>query len=265
MTLMDNINLTDLDVEKLNSNKGLHTLLSNEVYNLEKALRFINYEKKLKKLQIELVKLQTWVINNNERVIVIFEGRDAAGKGGAIRRTTERINQRHYRIMALPKPSEEERTQWYFQRYIRQFPKAGEIVFFDRSWYNRAVVEPVNGFCTDEEYTIFMNQVNDFERMITESGIRLVKIYMSISKSEQAKRFNEIKNDPLKHWKMTPVDEKAQGLWDVYTKYKKLMFENNKKENIPFKVIRANRKTSARIEVIQHILNSIPYDKTLEV
>ena len=262
---MEKYTLTDSDVAKLNSNKGLKVLLSGAIYNPAKALRYLNYEKKLKKLQIELVKMQTWAIQNEERIIIIFEGRDAAGKGGAIRRITERINQRHFRIMALPKPSEEEKTQWYFQRYVNQFPKAGEIVFFDRSWYNRAVVEPVNGFCTDEEYTIFMNQVNDFERMITESGIKLVKIYMSISKSEQAKRFNEIKSDPLKQWKMTPVDEKAQGLWDVYTKYKKLMFENTKKGSIPFKVIRANRKTSARIDVIQHILKAIPYDKTLEV
>ncbi len=262
---MEKLILTDSDVKKLNSNKGLRALLSKEPYNLAKSLRYINYEKKLKKLQSELVKLQTWVIKNNERVIVIFEGRDAAGKGGAIRRITERINPRHIRIVALPKPSEEEKTQWYFQRYISQFPNAGEIVFFDRSWYNRAIVEPVNGFCTQEEYAVFMNQVNDFERMITESGIRLVKIYMSISKSEQAKRFNEIKSDPLKQWKMTPVDEKAQGLWDVYTKYKRLMFENTKKGNIPFKVIRANRKTSARIEAIQYVLKALPYDKTIEV
>ena len=264
---MEKHNLTDSDVKKLNSKKGLQNLLSNEPYNPAKAIRYVDYEKNLKKMQIELVKLQAWVINNNERVIIIFEGRDAAGKGGAIRRITERINQRHFRIMALPKPSEDEKTQWYFQRYVNQFPKAGEIVFFDRSWYNRAVVEPVNGFCTDEEYNIFMDQVNDFERMITQSGIRLVKIYMSISKSEQAKRFNDIKNDPLKQWKMTAVDEKAQELWDVYTKYKKLMFENTKNGDTTttFKVIRANRKTSARIDVIQHILNSIPYDKTLEV
>ncbi len=262
---MEQFHLTAKDAEKLNTNKGLRVLLAKEPYNLAKAIRYLDYEKKLKRLQVELVKLQTWSIQNGERVIVIFEGRDAAGKGGAIRRITERINPRHIRIVALPKPSEEEKSQWYFQRYINQFPNAGEIVFFDRSWYNRAVVEPVNGFCTDEEYAIFMNQVNDFERMIIESGIRLVKIYMSISKSEQAKRFHEIKNDPLKQWKMTPVDEKAQGLWDVYTKYKKLMFENTKKGGIPFKVIRANRKTSARIEVIQHILKSIPYDKTLEV
>jgi len=262
---MEKYTLTDNDVEKLNTKKGLRVLLSEEPYNLAKAIRFLDYEKKLKKLQSELVKLQTWAIKNNERVIIIFEGRDAAGKGGAIRRITERINPRHLRIVALPKPSEEEKSQWYFQRYVNQFPRAGEIVFFDRSWYNRAVVEPVNGFCTDEEYNIFMNQVNDFERMITESGIRLVKIYMSISKSEQARRFNDIKSDPLKHWKMTAVDEKAQELWDVYTKYKRLMFDNTKNGDIPFKVIRANRKTSARIEVIQHILKSIPFDRSLKV
>jgi len=262
---MEKFTFTDADVAKLNTKKGLRVLLSEQPYNPAKAIRYLDYEKKLKKLQVDLVRLQSWVINNNERVIIIFEGRDAAGKGGAIRRITERINPRHIRIVALPQPSEEEKTQWYFQRYISQFPKAGEIVFFDRSWYNRAVVEPVNGFCTQEEYTIFMNQVNDFERMITESGIRLVKIYMSISKSEQAERFNDIKNDPLKHWKMTPVDEKAQELWDEYTNYKNLMFENTKNGDIPFQVIRANRKTSARINVIQHILKSIPYDKTLEV
>lgn len=186
-------------------------------------------------------------------------------EGGAIRRITERINPRHMRIVALPKPNEDQKTQWYFQRYVEQFPKAGEILFFDRSWYNRAVVEPVNGFCTQEEYQIFMNQVNDFERMILESGIRLVKIYMSITKKEQAKRFNDIKNDPLKQWKMTPVDEKAQELWDDYTEYKRAMFSKTNTAISPWKVIRANRKTAARINVINHILKSIPYDKNLEV
>ena len=262
---MDKYNLNEANVKKLNTHKGLKALLAKEPYNIAKALRFINYERRLKKLQVELVKLQTWAIENNERIIVVFEGRDAAGKGGAIRRITERINPRHIRIIALSKPTEEEKTQWYFQRYVNQFPRAGQMVFFDRSWYNRAVVEPVNGFCTEEEYKIFMNQVNDFERMITESGIRLVKIYMSISKSEQAQRFEDIKSDPLKHWKMTAVDEKAQELWDVYTKYKKMMFENTEKGGIPFKVIKANRKTIARINAIQYILSEIPYDKNLKI
>jgi polyphosphate kinase 2 len=229
--------------------------------NPEKSVRFIDYIKKLKRLQVELIRMQSCIIENNQRVIVIFEGRDAAGKGGAIRRLSERINPRFFRIVALPRPTEEEQTQWYFQRYIKEFPKAGEILFFDRSWYNRAVVEPVNGFCSEEEYDIFMTQVNDFERMITQSGIQLVKIYMSISKKEQSKRFLDIKNNPLKIWKMSKVDERAQELWDSYTLYKKKMFDNTKKGGIPFKVIRANRKTEARIETIEHILNAIPYDK----
>ena len=263
---MEKFKLTQEDADILNSNKGLTALLSKEPYNLEKAIRYVNYEKKLKKLQVELIRMQTWAINENERIIVIFEGRDGAGKGGAIRRITERINPRHFRIVALPKPSLDEQTQWYFQRYVENFPKAGEIIFFDRSWYNRAVVEPVNEFCTLEEHEIFMNQVNDFERMITESGIRLVKIYMSISKREQKKRFEDIRKNPLKQWKMTAVDKRAQELWDVYTEYKNKMFAKTKESGIaPWKIIRANRKTFARVSVINHILKSIPYDKDLEI
>jgi polyphosphate kinase 2 len=261
---MENINIPLIE-KKINSKKGLLALLSKEPISVERAVRFVDYEKKLEKLQVELIKLQTWAINNNERVIVLFEGRDAAGKGGAIRRITERINPRHMRILALAKPTEDEQTQWYFQRYVNQLPKAGEMVFFDRSWYNRAVVEPVNGFCTKEEYDVFMNQVNDFERMITESGIYLVKIYMSISKKEQEKRFSDIKRDPLKQWKMTAVDKKAQELWEDYTAYKKAMFSKTNTEKSPWKVIRANRKTEARINVINHILKQIPYDKDIEV
>ena len=257
--------LNQQDLEKLNSTKGLHAMLQNKEISLKKTIRYVDYTKQLKALQVELIRQQACIIEKGQRVIVIFEGRDAAGKGGAIRRITERINPRHFRIVALPKPTQEEQSQWYFQRYIRQFPKAGEIVFFDRSWYNRAVVEPVNGFCTDEEYRVFMNQVNDFERMITESGIILVKIYMSISKKEQSIRFEEIRNNPLKHWKMSKVDERAQELWDTYTLYKKKMFENTKRGGIPFKVIKANRKTDARINVVKHMLDSIPYDKNREI
>ena len=257
--------LSPSDIKQLNSKKGLVALLDKQPLNVNKALRYIKYEKKLQKLQVELIRLQTWAIQNEERIIIVFQGRDAAGKGGAIRRITERINPRHMRIVALPKPTADEQSQWYFQRYVEQFPKAGEMVLFDRSWYNRAVVEPVNGFCTQEEYHIFMNQVNDFERMILESGIHLVKIYMSISKKEQAKRFADIKADPLKQWKMTKLDEKAQGLWDQYTEYKNAMFEKTNTEISPWKIIRANRKTEARINVINHILNSIPYDKELVI
>jgi polyphosphate kinase 2 len=188
-----------------------------------------------------------------------LKGRDAAGKGGAIRRITQYINPRHFRIVALNIPTEDERKQWFFQRYIQQLPKPGKIVFFDRSWYNRAVVEPVNGFCTDEEYEIFMSQVNDFEKMLTQSNTYLIKFYFSISKKEQAKRFREIKNDPLKRWKMTPVDEKAQALWDDYTFYKEKMFEQTNTDHAPWKIIDANKKAPARMEAIIHLLKTIPY------
>jgi|TARA_B110000240_G_scaffold59589_1_gene67844 polyphosphate kinase 2 len=257
--------LTEQELHKLTTKKGFLALLSKAPLSIERSLRYVDYERKLKKLQVELIRLQTWAINNNERVIIVFQGRDAAGKGGAIRRLTERINPRHMRIVALSKPTEDEQSQWYFQRYVAQFPKAGEIVFFDRSWYNRAVVEPVNGFCTKGEYEVFMNQVNDFEKMILESGIHLVKIYMSISKKEQAKRFADIKGNPLKQWKMTKLDEKAQILWEQYTEYKNAMFQKTNTTISPWKVIRANRKTEARVNVINHVLNSIPYDKDLEI
>ena len=237
-----NTDYTEKDVKILNSNKGLHALMTQNGYDLDKAIRYVKYEKQLEKLQVELIKLQTWVIKNNEKVVVIFEGRDAAGKGGAIRRIIERLNPRHLSVVALPKPTEDEATQWYFQRYVNVLPKGGEIIFFDRSWYNRAGVEPVNGFCTQQEYDIFMGQVNGFEKMIEESGVKLVKIYMSISKREQIKRFKEIKANPLKVWKMSAVDEKAQELWDVYTEYKRKMFENTRNGGHPFKVIKAKEK-----------------------
>ena len=259
------IEIASKNLKKLNSKIGLLSLLSKKPLNLDRAIRYVDYQKKLKKLQVELIRLQTWVINKEERIIVIFEGRDAAGKGGAIRRLTERINPRYMRIVALSKPSKDQQSQWYFQRYIEQLPKAGEIVFFDRSWYNRAVIEPVNEFCTQKEYEVFMNQVNDFERMILESGIHLVKIYMSISKKEQSKRFADIKSDPLKQWKMNKLDEKAQDLWEDYTEYKNAMFQKTNTKISPWKIIRANRKTDARVNVINHILDRIPYDKKLEI
>lgn len=252
--------LSKKDLEDLNTKVGLKQLFANEKVDPQKALKQTRYELELRSLQAELVKLQTWVIDNKKKVVVIFEGRDAAGKGGAIRRIAAHINPRHYRIVALPKPSEDEIGQWYFQRYVNRLPKPGEIVFFDRSWYNRAIVEPVNGFCTKTEYDRFMNQVNDFERMIIESGTHLIKFYFSIDKAEQAKRFDEIKKSPLKKWKITPVDEKAQELWDDYTLYKKLMLKKTDVPESPWVVINANKKTSARLESIKHILKTIPYE-----
>jgi len=253
--------LTEEDLKLLNSKVGLTHLLSQkgDILDYKKALRYVRYDVRLHELQTELIKLQNWVINNNKKIVIIFEGRDAAGKGGAIRRITEFINPRHFNILALPKPTEEEEGQWYFQRYINYLPKQGEIVFFDRSWYNRAVVEPVNKFCTQEEYKTFLNQVNSFEEMLIDSGTYLMKFYFSISKEEQEKRFKEIKSSPLKKWKMTKVDEKAQTLWDTYTQYKKRMFKKTDSAHAPWTIIKANKKTKARIEVIEHILDRIPY------
>lgn len=256
---MENLNFNHEDLSILNSHAGLKHLFSEEKLDCRKAIKLYTYEKNFRPLQVELVQLQNWIIEKKKKVVIIFEGRDAAGKGGAIRQITSAINPRHYRTVALAQPTIDEKGQWYFQRYVNQLPKPGEIVFFDRSWYNRAIVEPVNGFCTKEAYKIFMNQVNDFENMILESDTYLIKFYFSITKKEQARRFKNIKNDPLKKWKMTPVDKKAQKLWDKYTKYKDLMFAKTNTKKSPWVIIDANDKTTARIEAAQHILTTIPY------
>ena len=251
--------LTEEEVNLLNSKIGLHTALKSKNFNLNKVLDESKYIVDLKKQQEELIKLQNWVIKEEKKVVVLFEGRDAAGKGGAIRRITEYINPRHFRIVALNIPTDDERKQWFFQRYINELPKPGEIVFFDRSWYNRAVVEPVNNFCTEKEYKTFMLQVNEFEKMLIQSDTNLIKLYFSITKSEQAKRFKEIKNSPLKRWKMTTVDEKAQALWNEYSKYKNRMFKTTDTDHAPWKIINANQKINARMSAIKHILKAIPY------
>ncbi len=253
-------NISEKELILLNKKKSLKLFLSRDNVTVSRVLRYLKYETRLKKLQEELIKLQKWAVENNEKIVIIFEGRDAAGKGGAIRRVTEHLNPREFRVVALPKPTVEEKGQWYFQRYINQLPQEGKIVFFDRSWYNRAIVEPVNSFCTQHEYDIFMNQVNDFERMIIESGVRLIKFYFSISKSEQKKRFEEIITSPVKKWKFSAVDQNALELWSNYTAYKDKMFEKTNTKIAPWKVIKANRKTKARIEAIEYILDSIPYD-----
>ena len=250
---------TEHEVKLLNSKIGLHALLKNKKVDVPSILEGVKYTYNLKKKQEELIKLQNWVINENKKVVILFEGRDAAGKGGAIRRITEYINPRQFKIVALNIPTSDERQQWFLQRYINHLPKPGEMVFFDRSWYNRAVVEPVNNFCTQEEYKIFMSQVNNFEKMLIQSDTYLIKLYFSISKEEQAKRFREIKNSPVKRWKMTPLDERAQDLWDEYTIYKEKMFDVTNTELAPWTVIDANNKSEARLEAITHILKSIPY------
>ena len=252
-------NLTEKDVEVLNSKVGLRQLIRSSKVNLERSVRYANYDNRLKELQAEMIKLQTWIIRNKKKAVIIFEGRDAAGKGGAIRRITAHINPRAFRSVALPKPTSEEAGQWYFQRYVQKLPKPGEMLFFDRSWYNRAVVEPVNGFCTEKEYDIFMQHVNEFEKMLVQSDTYVIKLYFSISKEEQKRRFDDIKEDPLKRWKMSAVDEKAQDLWDEYTKYKEVMFEKTNTEHSPWTVVDANKKIDARLNSLQHILDRIPY------
>ena len=253
--------VSDKELDVLNSKLGMRNLFANEKLDLNRVIKQTKYEIKLRELQAELIKMQTWTIEKNKKIVVLFEGRDAAGKGGAIRRITAHINPRHYRTVALPKPTVVEEGQWYFQRYVNRLPKPGEIVFFDRSWYNRAVVEPVNGFCSQKQYKTFMGQVNEFEKMIIESDTYLIKLYFSISKREQAKRFKEIQSDPLKRWKMSPVDRKAQELWDTYTAYKERMFKATNTKIAPWTIIKANRKTSARIKAIEHLLKVIPYKK----
>ncbi len=259
MKTVKEINLTAEDLKLLNSKLGLRRLFSSKNIDLEKTLREVRYENNLLERQIELVKLQTWAIKNNKKIVILFEGRDAAGKGGAIRRIASHINPRYYRKVALNKPTEDEQGQWYFQRYVNELPKPGKIIFFDRSWYNRAVVEPVNGFCTEEEYKTFMNQVNDFEKMIIQSDLYLIKFYFSISKEEQQKRFDEIKKSDLKRWKMSAVDERAQELWYEYTKYKEVMLKDTNSEHAPWVIIQANKKTEARLAAIDHLLKTIPY------
>jgi polyphosphate kinase 2 len=219
----------------------------------------LDYENELKNLQIELLKLQNYVKDKGLKILMIFEGRDAAGKGGTIKRITEHLNPRGARVVALDKPSDVEKTQWYFQRYTQHLPSAGEIVLFDRSWYNRGGVEPVMGFCTPQEHQEFLNQVGEFEHMLVSSGIILFKFYFSVSKDEQAKRFKERKTDPLKQFKLSPVDAKSQDLWEKYTEMKYSMLRASHTGNAPWVIIRSDNKKKARINCIKHILSGVQY------
>ncbi len=217
------------------------------------------YFAELFRLQGELIKLQDWVVHKKLKVVVIFEGRDAAGKGGAIKRITQRLNPRVCRVAALPAPSEREKTQWYFQRYISHLPAGGEIVLFDRSWYNRAGVEKVMGFCTNEEYEEFLRTVPQFEQMLVRSGIILIKYWFSISDEEQHVRFKMRIHDPLKQWKLSPMDLESRRLWEAYTKAKEKMLEHTHIPEAPWWVVAANDKKRARINCIAHLLSQVPY------
>ena len=246
-------------LEKINTKKGLIELLHTKNVNVRKALVKMRYEQELERLQIELVKLQRTVQLTGRRVAIIFEGRDAAGKGGTIRRFIEHLNPRTARVVALNKPTEVEQGQWYFQRYVTRLPNPGEITFFDRSWYNRAVVEPVMGFCTDAQYNLFMRQVPEFEHMLYEDGVELIKFWVSISKDVQAERFESRRDDPLKQWKISPVDERAQENWDLYTKYKEEMFSKTHTSYCPWIIVKANDKKKARLESMRYVLSMLPY------
>lgn len=229
-------------------------------FSVKKPLRRAKYEKELKLLQAELVNLQKWVIKNKMRVAILFEGRDAAGKGGSIKRFVEHLNPRAMRVVALNKPTELEKGQWYFRRYVKELPMPGEIVFYDRSWYNRAVVEPVMGFCNDEQYNRFMVQVPEFEHMLYEDGVKLIKFWFSISKDEQKKRFDARLQNPLKVWKFSPVDQKGQDLWDRYTYYKEQMFSKTHTSYSPWIIVKTNQKKVARLESMRYVLSKFEYD-----
>jgi len=252
--------ITAEDLELINSRTGLRALLREKKIDVKKVLRTLRYEATLSELQTELVRMQRSVQDQGRRVVLVFEGRDAAGKGGTIQRFSQHLMPRGIRVVALPKPSEAERGQWYFQRYAKQLPDPGEIVFFDRSWYNRAVVEPVNGFCNEEQYERFMRQAPEFESMLHDSGIELVKFWFAISKEEQQKRFDDRRGDPLKNWKISPVDQRAQELWDSYTYYSQEMFSRTHTAYSPWVIVQANSKKKARLESIRYVLTHLDYD-----
>ena len=218
-----------------------------------------NYEKQKYRLQVELLKLQAWVKETGQKLVIVFEGRDAAGKGGTIKRFMEHLNPRGARVVALEKPSEVERGQWYFQRYIQNLPTAGEIVLFDRSWYNRAGVERVMGFCTPDEYSEFMRQTPEFERNLARSGIHLIKFWFSVSREEQRRRFLERQNHPLKQWKLSPIDLASLDKWDDYTKGKEAMFFYTDTADAPWTVVKSDCKKRARLNALRYVLHKLPY------
>ncbi len=255
--------ISDKDLNILNSKKGIKHLIRKNNININTindALQQIDYRNKLTQLQIQLLKMQKHIINNNKRLIILCEGRDYAGKNGAIRSFMEHMNPRNCELVALPKPSEDDEKSWYFQRYVEKLPKSANITFFDRSWYNRAIVEPVNGFCTAEQYEIFMEEVVQFENMLLSDGVMLIKFYFSITKKEQEKRLAFVRKDPLQHWRLSPVDERAIELWDKYTLYKDEMFKRTSFNNNPWIIIKSDNEMEARLNSIEYTISKIDYD-----
>jgi polyphosphate kinase 2 len=252
-------NLIDIDGKKV----SLEELINNyKEQNKQKSKAQIKREQEqdLKPYQAELIKLQKYLEATDKKMIILFEGRDAAGKGGTIRRVTRYMDEKHYRVVALGKPTQEQQTQWFYQKYIQHFPRGGEIVLFDRSWYNRAMVEHVFNFCTQKEYDDFMKGVKGFEKDLTRQGMILVKLYYSVTKDEQARRFERRQNDPLRQWKLSEIDMQAQEKWDDFTNTKYKMIKQTHSHNAPWTIIRSNDKHKARLESLKVILNSVNYD-----
>ena len=265
----NNENMIEIDGDMISLDELINTFKSSnsEKNTLNKAEKKRKDEQQLKPYQAELIKLQRHIEETNQKMIILFEGRDAAGKGGTIRRVTRYMNEKHYRIVALGKPTEEQKTQWFYQKYIAHFPRGGEIVLFDRSWYNRAMVESVFGFCSQKEYDDFMKGVKGFEKDLTRQGIILIKLYFSVTKDEQARRFERRKTDPLRQWKLSEIDVQAQDKWDEFTDTKYNMIKQTHSHNAPWTVIRSNNKQKARLEALKVIINSVNYegrDETLD-
>jgi len=258
----NNQNQFDIDgtMVSLNELTKVYAEAKSDKSRASKAVQKRRDEQSLKPYQAELIKLQRHIENSNQKMIILFEGRDAAGKGGTIRRVTRYMNEKHYRIVALGKPTDEQKTQWFYQKYISHFPRGGEIVLFDRSWYNRAMVESVFGFCTQKEYDDFMKGVKGFEKDLTRQGIILIKLYFSVTKDEQARRFERRKTDPLRQWKLSEIDVQAQDRWDDFTNTKYEMIKRTHSHNAPWTVIRSNDKQQARLEAMKVILNSVNYE-----
>jgi len=246
------------ELQILKSKDGLEKILSDK--KLSKVRAKLEYEDELEDLQVELIKLQNWAFDNNKRIMIIFEGRDAAGKGGSIKRFTQYLNPRKFRVAALQKPTDVELGQFYFQRYFQHLPNPGEIVFFDRSWYNRAIVEPVYDFCTKEQYEKFMRQVPEIEHSLIDDGIIIIKLWFSITKENQQKRFTDRMTNPLKHWKLSPVDAKAQEMWDKITFYKEEMLSRTHTGYAPWIIVNSNDKKKARVESMRYVLSQFDYD-----
>lgn len=259
------IDIEDDDPVLLDSS-GRHVDTWRDGYPYDTRMDVREYDLQKRLLQIELLKLQNWIKTNGQRLVIVFEGRDAAGKGGTIKRFTEHLNPRGARVVALEKPSERESTQWYFQRYVPHLPAAGEIVMFDRSWYNRAGVERVMGFCSDSQYNEFMRQVPQFERMLVGDGIHLVKFWFSVSSAEQRTRFAIRQVDPVRQWKLSPMDLESLDKWERYTEAKEAMFALTDTPDAPWAVVKSNDKKRARVEAMRHVLAQFDYDgKDLEI